>query len=114
MVAYAGATWDWHRMHYDHGYASARNLCAPIVDGQMLGAYLATQLTDHFGPRASIVAMDFRFKSMVMAGETVTCHATVSSVSETSEGLRIALDQKVTVGDRVVVGPAASEVLLRG
>ena len=18
MIAYAGATWDWHRLHYDH------------------------------------------------------------------------------------------------
>ena len=23
MVAYAGATWDWHRMHYDTGYLTA-------------------------------------------------------------------------------------------
>ena len=41
MVAYAGATWDWHRLHYDMEYIRSTGFSAPIVDGQMLGALLA-------------------------------------------------------------------------
>ena len=51
MIAYAGATWDWHRLHYDPGYAAARNLPGPIADGQMFGAFLAEALLDWLGPR---------------------------------------------------------------
>jgi acyl dehydratase len=114
MVAYAGATWDWHRLHYDTAYIAARNLPAPVVDGQLLGAYLATHLTDHLGPRASIVTMEFRFKSMVFAGETVSCHTVVTSVTDSEAGSVIRLDQKVTVAERVAVSPATAEVLLAG
>ena len=32
MIAYAGATWDWHRLHYDHDYLKSKGLSAPVVD----------------------------------------------------------------------------------
>ena len=38
MVAYAGATWDWHRLHYDSAWLGERGSTAPVVDGQMFGA----------------------------------------------------------------------------
>ena len=39
LVAYAGATWDWHRIHYDAEFVAAKQLPAPIVDGQIYGAW---------------------------------------------------------------------------
>ena len=50
LVAYGGATWDWHRLHYEPEYARARNIAGPIVDGQMFGALLAEALLDWLGP----------------------------------------------------------------
>ena len=32
MVAYAGATWDWHRLHYDSAWLASRGLDRPVVD----------------------------------------------------------------------------------
>ena len=43
MVAYGGATWDSHRLHYDHSFAVSAGMERPVVDGQMLGALK----TDH-------------------------------------------------------------------
>ena len=37
MVAYAGATWDWHKLHYDAAYVAEKKLPGPIVDGQVYG-----------------------------------------------------------------------------
>ena len=78
MVAYAGATWDWHRLRYDtvlrHRQAGCRR---PVVDGQVLGAMLAQQLQDRFGPLVVRQSLHFRFKNLVFAGETVRCTSRV-------------------------------------
>ena len=49
MVAYGGATWDWHRLHHDADYARSRGVERPVVDGQVFGAYFAAHLAEHLG-----------------------------------------------------------------
>lgn len=102
LVAYAGATWDWYRTHYDPEAVRAAQLPAPIVDGQMLGALLAEHAQDWAPPRARLTALEFRFAAMVFAGDTVEVSGTVAEV----DGDRVVLDQRVTVGERVAVAPA--------
>jgi acyl dehydratase len=97
MIAYAGATWDWHRLHYDAAFVAEKGLPGPVVDGQMLGALMAEQLMDELGPGAFITNLGFRFKAMVFAGDTVRVEATVD---EAGEGF-VAVTQRVVVGDRV-------------
>ncbi len=106
MVAYAGATWDWHRLHYDAAYLEAMQLSAPVVDGQVFGALLAEALLDWFGPEAFITRLHFRFKALVFAGETVRCEGSVLSV----EDGRVTVDLAVVVvdGDGSVVRKAAT------
>ncbi|HVL80564.1 MAG TPA: MaoC/PaaZ C-terminal domain-containing protein [Actinomycetota bacterium] len=103
MVAYAGATWDHHRMHYDRQVSEAAGLPGPVVDGQALGALMAEQLIDHLGPRAFITHLSFRFRSMVFAGETVRCEAEVTEVGEE----HVSTEHKVTVGERVAATGSA-------
>lgn len=112
MVAYAGATWDWFRAHYDAGFAAAQQLPGPLVDGQMLGALLAELVQDALGPRARIRRLAFRFRSMVFAGETVTCTGRIESVSAGPEGLVVELNLEVRCGDRVAVAPASSTAVV--
>ncbi|GIH02392.1 hypothetical protein Rhe02_04590 [Rhizocola hellebori] len=100
MVAYAGATWDWHRLHYDPEYLAQRGLDRPVVDGQMFGALLAEQVQAHFGDAAVLTRLRFRFKSLVFAGETVRC--TAQQVSDTE------INQLIQVGDRLAVTGAAT------
>ena len=35
---YAGATWDFHRYHYDADFVGKLGMPAPFMDGQMVGA----------------------------------------------------------------------------
>ena len=102
MVAYAGAAWDWHRLHYDQAYATERGLPAPVVDGQMLGALLAEQVQDHYGPDTLITEMQFRFAAMVFAGDTVTIRA--EETGRDADGVTVR--QTLTVGDRVCIKDA--------
>ncbi|MFD7133847.1 MaoC/PaaZ C-terminal domain-containing protein [Streptomyces sp. NPDC059894] len=97
LVAYAGATWDWHRLHYDPGYAAAHGLPGPVVDGQVLGALLAEQLQSWLGPQCTLRTLRFRFARPVFAGESVLCTGRVTAV----DGDLVTVEQHVEVtGDR--------------
>lgn len=115
MIAYAGATWDWHRMHYDAEYLRAAGLPGPVVDGQVFGALLIEQAQDWLGPWTSVHAVSFRFKSLVFAGETVRCEGTVTS--RTDERLTAALRVVVLAEDgsvsKVAAEPCQVEVVTR-
>ena len=111
MVAYAGATWDWHRLHYDSAWLAERGLERPVVDGQLFGALLAEMVLDWAGPGAELTALSFRFKGFVFAGETVRCTGLVTSIEDGVTSLECRVD---VVGDdaRVAVAPAAAQVRL--
>jgi len=108
MIAYAGATWDWHRLHYDTEFLASKKIKAPIVDGQALGAIMAEAVQDWLGPDSFITRLHFRFSAMVFAGETVTCHGAVTHV----EGNIVTLELSMTAGDdnHLVLSPAGAEV----
>lgn len=101
MVAYAGATWDWNRLHYDTAFLAERGLDRPVVDGQMLGALLAEQAMDWLGAGAFPTRMSFRFRSMVFAGDTVRVEGVVVDVDD--EAGTVTFEQQVLVGDTVAV-----------
>ena len=74
------------------------------------------QLQDWLGPKAFVTALDFRFKNLVFAGETIECTANVTAVEHTPEGTVITVASEVgVVGDnaRVAAGPCSATVLVR-
>ncbi|GAA0467680.1 hypothetical protein Aca07nite_40540 [Actinoplanes capillaceus] len=111
MIAYAGATWDWHKLHYDADYLRERGLDRPVVDGQVFGAHLAIALREWFGPDAVITALSFRFKSLVFAGETIRCVGTV--VREEAGTVDVDLRVEVVEGGRIAVAPASATLTLK-
>lgn len=116
MIAYAGATWDWHRLHYDPQYLAAKGLPAPVVDGQMFGALLVQQVQDWLGPRAVVQRLAMRYAGLVFAGETVRCTAVVAAAADTPDGAALDLDCRVDVSgerERAAVAPASLRVLVR-
>lgn len=110
MIAYAGATWDWHRLHYDPAYLAGRGLDRPVVDGQLFGALLAELVRGWAGPGATLTRLHLRFASLVLAGETIAATGEVVEV----DGDTVILTLKVTVIDdgRVAVHPAGATVAL--
>jgi len=115
MIAYAGATWDWHRLHYDHEYLKLKGLSAPVVDGQVFGAYVVQAIQDWLGESAFISALDFRYAGLVFAEESVQVSGEVTEV--TDQGLSLSL--KVDVVDeagtslRSAVAPITASVVWR-
>jgi acyl dehydratase len=114
MVAYAGATWDWHKLHYDLEYVADKKLPGPIVDGQVYGALLVEMLQDWLGPQSFVKKLDFAFRNLVFAGETLRC---TGEVCEVAEG-EITVTMQVVVVDadgnegRAAAAPCSAVVLL--
>jgi acyl dehydratase len=77
LMAYGGATWDWHRLHYDTELARSRGFAGPVVDGQMFGALIARQIRKWAGPRARFIEMEFKNQQVVTAPSLVTVSSQV-------------------------------------
>ena len=82
MVAYAGATWDWHLMHYD-----------------------TECLQDWLGPKAQLTRLAFRFKAPVFAGQIVSCGG--NTVPSTDGIIHSELAVQVVDADGLVTAVAA-------
>jgi acyl dehydratase len=113
MVAYAGATWDWHRLHYDTAYVAEKGLPGPIVDGQVFGAYLVEMLQDWLGPDCFVQTLDFSFRNLMFAGETIRCDGEVTAVDADTVDVAMSVTILGANGadDRFAVKPASARVL---
>lgn len=118
MIAYAGATWDFYKSHYDPGFVAEARLPAPIVDGQVFGALLVEQLQDWLGPLSFVQELAFTFKNLVFAGETVRCEGEVSALVTDENVTSLTAELRVVVVaddgsvDRVAVAGGRAVVLL--
>ena len=108
MIAYAGATWDWHRLHYDHEYLESKGLAAPVVDGQVFGAYVVQAVQDWLGDSAFISELDFRYAGLVFAEEYVQVSGEVTEVSSTEVSLSLKTD--VVDANGAVLRPAVTPI----
>ena len=113
MMAYGAATWDFARIHYDAPYAQSQGLPTPVVDGQMLGAFLVRLVQDWAGPRAFLQSLSFQNRGMVFPGDVVKCGGSVTDLRR--EGESNLVDCNLWIdnqnGERVVA-PASATVSL--
>jgi len=106
LVAYAGAAWDWHRLHYDEAFARSHGLAGVVADGQLIGALLASHAHDATGPRSVLTRLAFRNRAPVYAGDTVRC---IGRVTERN-GPLVTLIQQALVGERLVATATAEAI----
>jgi acyl dehydratase len=108
MIAYAGATWDWHRLHYDQEYLASKGLKAPVVDGQVFGAYVVQAIQDWLGESAFISELDFRYAGLVFAEEHVQVSGEVTETSSTEVVISLKID--VVDANGQVIRPAVTPI----
>lgn len=81
LVTYAGATWDFHKCHYDAGFAASMGQPAPFMDGQMMGALVARQLMQWGGRDAFLRRLGYRHRATVLVGETILLDGAVTATT---------------------------------
>jgi hydroxyacyl-ACP dehydratase HTD2-like protein with hotdog domain len=90
LVMYAAATWDFHRYHYDAAFVKPLGMPAPFVDGQMIGALLASRLMRWGGPNAFVRKLGYRQRATVYVDETIVLGGAVTATT-VENGRRIAV-----------------------
>tara|TARA_Y100001970_G_scaffold274307_1_gene373837 strand:- start:9422 stop:9829 length:408 start_codon:yes stop_codon:yes gene_type:complete len=116
LASYAGATWDFHRYHYDAQFAKKKlNVDKPIVDGQMFGAIIANHLISELGENALMLNMKLRYLSMVLIDETVKFDFEIvsSRLVDKNTVLNILINVKVEKDNRNVLQPVEVEIMLK-
>ncbi len=113
MMAYGAATWDFARIHYDAAYARKQGLPSPIVDGQMLGAFLAQLVQDWAGPQGFLQSLDFQNRGMVFPGDVIACGGCVSNLRREGENNLVVCSLWIDNQNGArVVGPASATLSL--
>jgi acyl dehydratase len=79
-VMYAAAMWEFQRIHYDHEWAREQEgLPGAVVQGPVLGNYLAQAVAHWTGPDAVLKRLEWRNHGLVAFGDTVNCEGTLAA-----------------------------------
>lgn len=79
LVRYAGASGDFHRIHYDDPYARSLGFPGVIVHGLLKSACLGQMLTDWAGPRSWVKKIGTEWRRIDVPGDTLTCKGRVTN-----------------------------------
>lgn len=120
LVKFAGASGDFHPLHYDWSYAAKKGYQSPMVHGQLSRAWMAMLICNWIGNPALIKKLNCRFVSSVFsvgmasmmeaAEDKVTCIASGEVVNITEEGTQKYMECSLWVrtpeGANVLTGSA--------
>ncbi len=120
LMRWGAAIENWHRIHYDETFCKEHEgLPGPLVNGSWKQQVLAQLLKDWAGPTGWLAELNFSFRGMDVAGETLRVQSRVASLKPHGEfgevrceiEIRNSSDAATTVGEATVVlslreGPA--------
>jgi acyl dehydratase len=78
-VKVAGASENYHRIHWDDDYARLEGLPRAIVNNGLILAWLEALVEDTYGPDVPIRRLRVRFRAPVLLDEEVRCGGTVAN-----------------------------------
>lgn len=76
---YAAAMWEFQRLHFDHDWARREGLARAVVQGPLLGNYLAQTVEEWTAGVPELERVAWRHHAVVSVGEPLTCGGTVSA-----------------------------------
>ena len=90
-VRLAGATENYHRIHFDAAHARATGLPAAVVDSALLMAWFEALVEDTYGSTVRLLQLQARFRRPVLLDEEVYCGGTVEQAVGIGAHLRLTL-----------------------
>jgi hydroxyacyl-ACP dehydratase HTD2-like protein with hotdog domain len=78
LMRWSAAMENWHRIHFDAPFATGHEkLPGVLVNGSLKQQFICTLLKDWAGKTGWVWKVDFQFRAMNVAGETLTAWAKV-------------------------------------
>lgn len=90
-IQIAGATWNFHRIHWDDDYARSEQLPGAIVNSAQLMAWLEALIEDTYGPDVIWHRFTIRFRAPVLLGAEVVCGGVVTEAAASDGGDRLSV-----------------------
>ena len=78
LIQFAGASGDFHPMHYDDNYARSQGQTGVIVHGMLKCAWLSQLLTEWVGDRGTLKTFYCSYRGVDYPGDTVYCRGKVT------------------------------------
>lgn len=99
---------DTNPVHDDPELVEKRRLRGPVNQGPANLAYVVDMLVGWAGPEMRLERLDFRFRDIVVPGDSVIASGTVTAVEPRGDGLRVecAWSLDVEGGATAVTGTA--------
>lgn len=72
-VRYAAAMWEFQRLHFDHAWARREGLAGAVVQGPLLGNYLARTVTEALPAGQELARLAWRNVAVVPVDEPLRC-----------------------------------------
>ncbi|OZF01378.1 acyl dehydratase [Rhodococcoides fascians] len=119
LMRWSSAIENWHRIHYDLPFATEHEgLPGLLINGSWKQHFLLQMLRRWAGPGAWVSKVGFQFRSMDVAGATLTAWGRVTALEEKDGlgyadleiGIRDQSGREGTLGSATVVFPAERDV----
>ena len=78
LVMYAGASGDYHEIHYNNEFALGRGLPGIIVHGQLSCHFLGQLVTDWIGDEGMLKKLSCSYRGMNFPDEDLICRGKVT------------------------------------
>src|SRR5699024_7265654 len=85
LVQYAGASGDFNPLHIDDAFAQKIGMDGVIAHGMLIMGFLGEYVQNLAGEAAESEQFSMRFGGMTVAGDDISCHATVENREKKSE-----------------------------
>lgn len=101
LFCYSALTWNPHRIHFDHPYATGtEGYPGLVVQGPLLGGLILRSASEWAGGRGRVVGSRYRSSRPAFAGEQLTCTGEITDVTETDgRTIEVTLDMAVRLAD---------------
>ncbi len=117
LVMWAGASGDYHEIHYNKEFALSRGLPDIIVHGQLACCFLGQLITDWIGEEGVLKKLSCSYRGMNFPGEDLICQGKVTGKYVEDGGHYIECNiwagnpqgEKTVLGTAVVMLPARGQ-----
>jgi len=108
LVKFAGASGDYHQIHYDKDFAQSVGLPGVIVHGWLTMSFLGQLVTDWMGEGATLLKLSGSYRGMNVPGEDIICQGKVTKkyIEDGQPCVRVEIWAEKTGGERTTSGAA--------
>ena len=113
LMRWSAAIENWHKIHYDAGFAISHDkLPGLLINGSLKQQLIAQLLKDWAGPDGWLWKMNIQFRAMNMVAETLTVWAKVTGTDAAEQYGVIRLSVGICNNNGVESTPGTARVVL--